>query len=156
MRLTFTGVFAKNAMMVVPTLRGFTCFNMLGGQIDLMFISLVTGAEQVRAGKLRAYGVTSEKRQSLFPDLPAIGETVPGFVSVAWFGVFAPANLPDAITEKLNAAIVAALAGPKLRDQLKAEGATAVGNSPREFATFVREDIERWAPLVRSSGATPN
>ena len=70
--------------------------------------------------------------------------------------VFAPANLPDAITEKLNAAIVAALAGPKLRDQLKAEGATAVGNSPREFATFVREDIERWAPLVRSSGATPN
>lgn len=130
--------------------------DLLGGQIDLMFISLVTGAEQVRAGKLRAYGVTSDKRQSLFPDLPAIGETVPGFESVAWFGVFAPANLPDAITEKLNAAIVAALAGPKLRDQLKAEGATAVGNSPREFATFVREDIERWAPLVRSSGATPN
>ena len=141
---------------VMSILCGFMRFEVLGGQIDLMFISLVTGAEQVRAGKLRAYGVTSDKRQSLFPDLPAIGETVPGFESVAWFGVFAPANLPDAITEKLNAAIVAALAGPKLRDQLKAEGATAVGNSPREFATFVREDIERWAPLVRSSGATPN
>jgi tripartite-type tricarboxylate transporter receptor subunit TctC len=130
--------------------------DLIGGQIDLMFISLVTGAEQVRAGKLRAYGVTSENRQSMFPDLPPIGQTVPGFESVAWFGVFAPANLPDAITQKLNAVVVAALAEPKLRDQLKTEGATSVGNSPKEFAVFVREDIERWAPLVRSSGATPN
>jgi tripartite-type tricarboxylate transporter receptor subunit TctC len=130
--------------------------DLLGGQIDLMFISLVTGAEQVRAGKLRAYGVTSVQRQSLFPDLPAIGETVPGFESNAWFGVFAPANLPDAITEKLNSVIVAALTDTNLREQLKTEGATSVGNSPKEFAAFVREDIERWAPLVRSSGATPN
>src|SRR5262245_55555570 len=75
--------------------------DLLGGQIDLMFISLVTGAEQVRAAKLRAYGVTSEKRQSSFPDLPAIGEIVPGFESTAWFGVFGPANLPDAVTQKL-------------------------------------------------------
>jgi tripartite-type tricarboxylate transporter receptor subunit TctC len=130
--------------------------DLLGGQIDLMFISLVTGAEQVRAGKLRAYGVTSVQRQSLFPDLPVIGETVPGFESSAWFGVFAPANLPGAITEKLNTVIVATLTDAKLREQLKNEGATSVGNSPNEFAAFVREDIERWAPLVRSSGATPN
>jgi len=130
--------------------------DLLGGQIDLMFISLVTGAEQVRAGKLRAYGVTSVQRQPLFPELPAIGETVPGFESSAWFGVFAPANLPDAITGKLNAVIVGALAEPKLREQLKNEGATSVGNTPKEFAAFVREDIDHWAPLVRSSGATPN
>jgi tripartite-type tricarboxylate transporter receptor subunit TctC len=108
--------------------------DLLGGQIDLMFISLVTGAEQVRAGKPRAFGVTSVQRQPFFPDLLAIGETVPGFESSAWFGVFAPANLPDAITER----------------------ATSVGNNPKEFAAFVREDIERWAPLVKSSGATPN
>ncbi len=130
--------------------------DLLGGQIDLMFISLVTGAEQVRAGNLHAYGVTSVKRQQFFPELPTIGETVHGFESSAWFGVFAPANLPGAITEKLNSTIVAALAQPKLRDQLKNEGATSVGNSPGEFAAFVREDIERWAPLVKSSGATPN
>jgi tripartite-type tricarboxylate transporter receptor subunit TctC len=67
---------------------------------------------------------------------------VPGFESSAWFGVFAPANLPDAITEKLNAVIVGALAEPKLREQLKNEGATSVGNTPKEFAAFVREDIE--------------
>jgi tripartite-type tricarboxylate transporter receptor subunit TctC len=130
--------------------------DLLGGQIDLMFISLVTGAEQVRAGKLRAYGVTSVQRQPSFPEVPAIGEVVSGFESSGWFGVFAPANLPGAITEKLNAVIVGALDEPKLREQLKNEGATAVGNSAKEFAVFVREDIERWAPLVKSSGATPN
>jgi len=130
--------------------------DLLGGQIDLMFISVVTGAEQVRAGKLRAYGVTSDKRQGMFPDLPAIGEAVPGFESTAWFGVFAPAGLPDAVTQKLHTTIVAALAEPRLREQLKTEGATAVGNTPKEFAAFVREDIERWAPVVKASGAKPN
>ena len=130
--------------------------DLLGGQIDLMFISLVTGTEQVRAGKLRAYGVTSDKRQAAFPDLPAIGEVVPGFESTAWFGVFAPAGLPDAITQKLHTTIVAALAEPRLREQLKTEGATAVGNTPKEFTAFVRGDIERWAPVVKASGAKPN
>jgi tripartite-type tricarboxylate transporter receptor subunit TctC len=130
--------------------------DLLGGQIDLMFISRVTGAEQVRGGKLRAYGVTSDKRQSMFPDLPAIGEVVPGFESTAWFGVFAPAHLPDAITDKLYTTIVAALTEPKLRDHLKMEGATSVGNTPKEFTAFVREDIERWAPIVKASGAKPN
>lgn len=130
--------------------------DLLGGQVDLMFISLVTGAEQVRAGKLRAYGVTSAQRLPAFPDVPAIGETVPGFESTAWFGVFAPAKLPPAITEKLNGAIVAALADPAMRERLKSEGATPVGDTPAAFAAFVREDIERWAPIVKASGATPN
>ena len=130
--------------------------DLLGGQIDLMFISVVTGAEQVRAGKLRAYGVTSDKRQAMFTDLPAIGEVVPGFESTAWFGVFAPAGLPDAVTQKLHTTIVAALAEPRLREQLKTEGATAVGNTREELTAFVREDIERWAPVVKASGAKPN
>src|SRR5262249_9289553 len=128
--------------------------DLLGGQIDLMFISLVTGAEQVRTGKLHAYGVTSMQRQPFFPEVP--GEVVSGFESSAWFGVFAPANLPGAVTERLNAVIVGALAEPKLREQLKNESATAIGSSAKESAVFVREDIERWAPLVKSSGATPN
>jgi len=130
--------------------------DLLGGQVDLMFISLVTGAEQVRAGKLRAYGVTSAQRLSSFPELPAIGEVVPGFESTAWFGVFAPAKLPDAITQKLNATLVAALSDPKLRERLQTEGATPVGNSTAKFTAFVREDIARWAPIIKASGATPN
>ncbi len=130
--------------------------DLLGGQVDLMFISLVTGTEQVRSGKLRAYGVTSTQRQPSLPDVPAIGEVVPGFESTAWFGVFAPGKLPPAITQKLNAVIVAGLADPAMRDRLKTEGATPVGDTPTEFAAFVRQDIERWAPIVKASGATPN
>jgi tripartite-type tricarboxylate transporter receptor subunit TctC len=130
--------------------------DVLGGQVDLMFVSLVTGAEQVRAGNLRAYGVTTAQRHPSFPDLPAIGEVVPEFESSAWFGVFAPAKLPPAITEKLNAVIVAGLADANMRERLQNEGATPVGDTPAEFAAFVRQDIERWAPIVRASGATPN
>ena len=97
--------------------------DVLGGQVDMMFISLVTGTAQVKAGKLRAYGVTSAQRQPSFPDLPAIGEIVNGFKSTAWFGVFGPAKLPPDITSKLNGAIVAALNDPKMHEQLEKEGA---------------------------------
>ncbi|MGH6666141.1 MAG: Bug family tripartite tricarboxylate transporter substrate binding protein [Pseudolabrys sp.] len=130
--------------------------DLLGGQIDLMFISLVTGAQQVHADKLRAYGVTSAQRQPAFPDVPAIAEVVPGFESSAWFGVFGPAKLPPAITKKLNAVIVAAISDAEMQKRLKTEGATPVGDSPEEFAAFVREDIKRWAPVVKASGAKPN
>ncbi|MEP7029556.1 MAG: tripartite tricarboxylate transporter substrate binding protein [Pseudolabrys sp.] len=130
--------------------------DVLGGQIDLMFISQVTGTEQVRAGKLKAFGVTTAKRLRSFPDLPAIGEVVPGFESTAWFGVFGPAKLSDAITQRLNGTIVGALKSARLREQLEREGATPVGSSAADFAAFVRADIQRWAPVVRQSGATPN
>jgi tripartite-type tricarboxylate transporter receptor subunit TctC len=129
--------------------------DVLGGQVDLMFISLVTGAAQVKAGNLRAYGVTSAVRQPSFPDLPAMGEIVPGFESQAWFGVFGPAKLPDDIVDKLNRAVVDALKDTRMREQLLREGASPASLTPAEFAAFVRQDIERWAPVVRSSGAKP-
>lgn len=130
--------------------------DVIAGHVDLMFISLITGGGQVRAGNLRAYGVTSPRRQSSFPDVPAISETVPGFESSAWFGVFGPAGLPPAVTEKLNAVIIAGLADPTLRERLQNEGATPVGDTPAEFAAFVRRDIEHWTPIVKASGAKPN
>ena len=130
--------------------------DVLGGQVDLMFISLVTGSAQVQAGNLRAFGVTSAKRQPTFPDLPAIGEVVPGFESEAWFGVFGPAKLSDAIVGRLNHAILGALKDARMREQLMREGANPAALTPTEFAAFVRADIERWAPVVRSSGAKPN
>lgn len=129
--------------------------DVIAGHVDLMFTSLVTGAAQVRAGKLRAYGVTTADRQASFPDLPAIGEIVPKFESSAWFGLFGPANLPMPIATKLNAVVVAALNSPRLRGQLETEGATPVGNSLADFSAFVRADVERWAPIVKQSGATP-
>jgi tripartite-type tricarboxylate transporter receptor subunit TctC len=130
--------------------------DLLGGQVDVMFISLVTGAAQVRAGKLRGYGVTSAQRQPSFPDLPAIGEVVKGFESTAWFGVFAPAHLSPALTDRLNGALRAALDDPALHAQLESEGATPAGMSAADFAAFVRADVSRWAPVVRQSGARPD
>ena len=130
--------------------------DVLGGQVDLMFISLVTGTAQVRAGKLRAYGVTTAQRQPSFPDLRAIGEVVKGFESTAWFGVFGPAHLPAEITDRLNAAIVTALKDPKMRTQLENEGAAPAPMSVADFAAFVRDDVQRWAPIVRQSGARPD
>ena len=91
-----------------------------------------------------------------FPDLPAIGEIVPGFESEAWFGVFGPAKLPDEIVGKLNRAVVDALKDGRMRERLTREGANPAALTPAEFALFVRQDIERWAPVVRSSGATPD
>jgi tripartite-type tricarboxylate transporter receptor subunit TctC len=127
--------------------------DVLGGQVDMMFISLVTGSAQVKGGKLRAYGVTSAARQASFPDLPAIGEVVKGFESTAWFGVFGPAKLPAGITNKLNAAIVAALNDPEMRARLQSEGATPAGGSAADFAAFVRDDVAHWAPIVKAAGA---
>jgi tripartite-type tricarboxylate transporter receptor subunit TctC len=129
--------------------------DVLAGHVDLMFTSLVTGAAQVRAGKLKAFGVTSATRQQAFPDVPAIGEVVPGFESTAWFGVFGPARLPAPIATRLNSVIAASLSGSRLREQLLLEGATPVGNSLAEFSAFVRNDVQRWAPIVKQSGATP-
>jgi tripartite-type tricarboxylate transporter receptor subunit TctC len=129
--------------------------DVMGGQVDLMFISLVTGTAQVQAGNLGAYGVTSAARQPSFPDLPAIGEIVAGFESAAWFGVFGPAKLSDEIVAKLNGAVVNALKDVRMREQLLREGANPAALTPAEFAAFVRQDIERWAPVVRSSGAKP-
>jgi tripartite-type tricarboxylate transporter receptor subunit TctC len=121
-----------------------------------MFISLVTGTQQVRAGNLHAFGVTSTERQASLPDVPTIAESVPGFESSAWFGVFGPAKLPPEVTKKLNQVIVSGLAAPEMQNRLKTEGATPVGDSPEDFAAFVREDIKRWAPIVKASGAKPN
>ncbi len=130
--------------------------DVIGGHVDLMFASVVTGTEQIRAGNLRAYGVTSTQRLSYLPDVPPIADTIPGFESNAWFGVFGPAKLPKEITEALYKAIAETLKDPQMLERLTKEGASPVGNTPAQFAAFVREDVQRWAPLVRQSGAKPD
>lgn len=128
--------------------------DVVAGQVDMMFISMVTGSAQVQGGALRAFGVTSARRQAAFPDLPSIGESVSGFESEAWFGLFGPAKLPSDVTAKLSAAVVAALNDPKMVDYLRREGATPAAMTPEAFTDFVRKDIQRWAPIVKQSGAT--
>ena len=129
--------------------------DVIAGQVELMFISTVTGMQQVKAGKLRAYGVTSAKRLPAFADIPAISDVVPGFESNAWFGVFGPARLPPELVRILNDAVAKAVHSPDMKKRLELEGAVPVGNSSADFSAFVREDLRRWAPVVKYSGAKP-
>ncbi len=129
--------------------------DVLAGQVQLMFASPVAALQHIRAGKLRAYAVTSNRRMPQLPDVPAVSELYAYFESNAWFGVFGPARLPAEVTRRLNESVVAGLASADVRRRLEAEGAQPVGNTPEAFAAFVREDVRRWEPLVRNSGAKP-
>ena len=111
--------------------------------------------QHIRAGKLKALGVTSPQRLSAFPEVPSIGEALPGYESAAWFGLFGPGRMPPELTKRLSDAARAAVQSPEVRRRIEHEGATPVGNSPEQFARFVDSEISRWGAVVRYSGAKP-
>lgn len=127
--------------------------DLLGGHIHLMFDNLPSAAPNIRAGKLRALGVTSATRSAAFPDLPAIAETVPGFDVRSWFGLIGPANLPKDIAEKLHAEMVKIFAMPDVKERLATLGADAQVTSPAQFNAYVHQELDRWAKVVKASGA---
>ena len=127
--------------------------DMLGGQVSLTIASAVPLSPQVRAGKLRALGVTGPKRSSAFPDVPAIAETVPGYEVVNWFGVIAPAGTSKAIVMRINSELNRALQSPELVKALAAQTAEAVGGTPEAFGKVIRADFAKWAKVVKDSGA---
>jgi len=129
--------------------------DVLAGQVELMFAAVGNAQAQVRAGKLRALGVTSAKRLVAFPDVPAIAEVLPGYESSAWFGLFAPGKMNPDLARRLSDAARQAIASPEVRRRLESEGAIPVGNSPDEFARFVQAEIPRWAKVVKFAGAQP-
>ena len=129
--------------------------DVLAGQVEMMFANVGNAQAHLRAGKLKALGVTSPKRLPAFPDVPAIAEALPGYESSAWFGLFGPARMPPELARRISDAARQAIATPEVKRRVEAEGATPVGNSPTEFAAFVHADIARWARVVRFSGAKP-
>lgn len=129
--------------------------DVLAGQVELMFANIGNAQQYIATGKLKALGVTSLKRLTAFPDVPSIAETLPGFESSAWFGLFAPARLSAEMTKKLSEASILAIQTPEVRRRIEAEGASPVGNSPQEFAKFLEQDIARWREVVKFSGAKP-
>jgi tripartite-type tricarboxylate transporter receptor subunit TctC len=129
--------------------------DVLAGQVQLMFANVGNAQAHVRAGKLKALGVTSAKRHPAFPDVPAIAEVLPGYQSNAWFGLFAPAKLSPDLLRTLGDAARAAVNSAEVRKRIESEGATPVGNTPDEFARFVAEEIPRWAKVVKFAGAKP-
>jgi tripartite-type tricarboxylate transporter receptor subunit TctC len=129
--------------------------DVVAGNVPLMFAAVGNVRQLIQAGRLRALGVTSARRLPQFPDTPALAEVLPGFESSAWFGLFGPARLPSDLVRRLSDAARAATHTEGFRRRLEADAAEPVGNAPEDFARFVREDVPRWAELVRYSGAKP-
>ena len=128
--------------------------DVLAGHMNMTFNSIAPIIAHIRAGRVRVLGIASAKRSSQLPEVPTISEAgVPGFEAENWFGMFAPAKTPKRVIARLNEALVKVVRSPEIQKQFAALGADAVGNSPEEFAAFVRRDMEKYARVVRISGA---
>ena len=126
--------------------------DLLSGQVQLMFSSVVAILPHIRAGKLKALGVSGSKRLSLMPELPTIAESgLTGYQMSSWYGILAPAGAPPEFVHRLHAEIVKVLDEPEVRKAFADEGADAVGDSPEEFASFIRSEIERLGALIKAS-----
>ena len=126
---------------------------LISGEIDFYLIGSVgTAAAQIKAGRVRALGVGARQRVPALPDVPPIADTVPGYEARGWNGILAPAGTPKAVIAKLNQEIVKILRSPEFGQILAREGATPIGNTPAEFDAVIREDIAKWARIVRESG----
>ena len=123
----------------------------ISGETDLTMSPYTTGIPAAKSGKTRAYGVTLGKRSPNLPDVPAIGEFVPGYIGDAWHGLFAPAGTPQAVVDKLSADIAKVLAMPEVRAKLANIGLEPVGTTPAEFAAIVRNDHAKWGEVIRNA-----
>jgi tripartite-type tricarboxylate transporter receptor subunit TctC len=123
----------------------------LGGQVQVMFGTMPATIEYVRAGKLRPLAVTSARRSELLPDLPTVGDFVPGYEASGWQGIGAPKSTPIEIVEKLNKEINAALADPKMKQRLFDLGGTVLPGSPADFGKLIADETEKWAKVIRTA-----
>jgi tripartite-type tricarboxylate transporter receptor subunit TctC len=125
--------------------------DLMGGHVLVMFDGLLSPIEHIRAGKLRGLGVTTAMRSGALPDLPAIGEFLPGFEASLWYGLGAPRSTPPEIIDKLNKEVNAALADPKIRGRLAEQGSGAMAGSSADFGRFIAEETEKWAKVIRAA-----
>ena len=138
----------------VPYRGGSLAINdLIAGHVDLMFESLQSIAPFARSGRVRALGVSGATRSPAFPELPTIGETVPGYLAPTWTGVIAPAGVPRPIVDKLNAAINKAIASQTFKDRFAMIGDEPAGGTPEDYAEAIRSDSAKWADVVKRSGA---
>ncbi len=127
--------------------------DLMGGQVDVIFDNLPSSAGHIKGGKIRALGVTSQEREPSLPDLPTVGETVPGYEATAWFGIGMPKGTPKDIIDKVNAEVNRALADPKMRDRLAELGGKPIPGTPADFGKIIAAETAKWEKVVTSSGA---
>ena len=130
---------------------------MLSGEIDLMFDNLPPQLPHIKSGKVRALAVTSLKRSTALPDVPTLDEVgLKGYEVTAWFGLAAPAGTPRETVLKLNQALNQSTEDPKVREALESRGATIVRQTPEDALAFVKNEVEKWAPVVKRAGVVPD
>ena len=127
--------------------------DVVAGRVPVSVQSMPSAVSFIQAGKLKVLGVANEKRVNALPDVPAVSETVKGYGATPWYGVFAPAGTPKPIIAKLHAEIVKALGDKDLQEKMKAQGADLTHSTPEQFAALVKEELPKWAKLVKASGA---
>ena len=126
--------------------------DLLAGRIDCMFPTMPSSIPYIKSGKLRALAVTDDRRSALLPDVPTVAEQGwTGYRVVNWFGILGPARMPAAIVESLRATLVTGLAKPQISERLGGQGVTPETSTPRELASFIKEEIARWAQIVKAA-----
>jgi tripartite-type tricarboxylate transporter receptor subunit TctC len=125
--------------------------DLLGGQVELMFDNLGVSLPHVRSGKLKALAVASRKRTASLPDVPALAELLPGFEAVAWFGIVAPPRTPQAIADKISAAVAEVLRNPDIQKRLADLSAEPMGLTSAETAAFMKQEAERWGAVIKAA-----
>jgi tripartite-type tricarboxylate transporter receptor subunit TctC len=127
--------------------------DMVAGQVATMAATILTGMPQIRAGRLRPLGITSAARSPIVPDIPTVAEAgLPGFESVQWYGMLAPARTPRDIVTRLHGEVTRVLQQPEIKARLAGDGADPVGSSPEEFARYIQSELAKWAKVARDAG----
>jgi tripartite-type tricarboxylate transporter receptor subunit TctC len=129
--------------------------DLLSGQVHVLFDSISTSIQHVRVGRLRGLAVTGATRSPVLPDLPTVGEFVPGFEASAFFGLSAPKDTPPGIVERLNQEITAALADPVMRTRFAELGGAVVGGLPADYGRLIADETERWGKVIRAANIKP-
>ena len=129
--------------------------DLVAGQIDVMASTILTVAPHAKSGRLRALAMTTAKRNPAWPELPTVAEAgVKGYESIAWYGLVAPANLPPAVLQKISAEAMKAVKAPDVQDALTKQGAEPVGSTPAQFGALIRNEMAKYALVVKQAGVT--
>jgi len=148
---------AKLKMVHIPYKgTGPAMIDMVAGQVSTMAATILTGMPQIRAGRLRPLGITSSARSPIVPDIPTVAEAgLPGYESVQWYGMLAPARTPKEIVTRLHAEATRVLQQPEIKARFAGDGADPVGSSPEEFARYIQSELTKWAKVAREAGIQP-
>jgi len=130
--------------------------DLLGGRVSGMFGTILPVLPHIKSGRMRALGVSSLKRSPALPDVPAVAESLPGFEAVSFFGIAAPAGVPQPVLDKLNREIARIITAPDMSDSLRKQGTDAVGNTQAEFTAFFNREMAKWAKIIKSAGIEPS